>query len=291
VQATPDGDFLVFTSFGDLTAGDTSTARQVFQYDAQTGRLTRVSVGLEGFNDNGNVTGRDVDGEVDAAIAIQDYNVGSGERAIARTMSDDGAYVFFQSPVALTPRALERVQVGDNFNGRVKLYAQNIYEYHEGRVSLIGSDAAESINQAPHALIGTSASGGDVFFSTEDRLVGQDTDTLPDFYDARVDGGFPVSAAPAGCQGEACQGLPGEVPSFGSPSSVSFSGVGNTAAPPVAKPVVVSRGLTAAQKLARALAVCRREPRGKRASCRASARRRYGHSHSASAGKSGGRGK
>ena len=47
------------------------------------------------------------------------------------TMSDDGAFVFFESPVALTPRALNDVPVGEG-----KL-AENVYEYHEGQVSLI----------------------------------------------------------------------------------------------------------------------------------------------------------
>ena len=51
---TPDGQFLVFTSSADLTPGDTSTAQQVFEYDAQTGELVRVSIGQNGFNDNGN---------------------------------------------------------------------------------------------------------------------------------------------------------------------------------------------------------------------------------------------
>ena len=52
---TPDGRFLVFTSFRDLTPDDTSTVQQVFEYDAQTGGLVRVSVGEDGFNHNGNV--------------------------------------------------------------------------------------------------------------------------------------------------------------------------------------------------------------------------------------------
>ena len=60
--------------------------------------------------------------------------------ALGRTMSDDGAFVFFQSGVALTPQAT---------NG-------GVYEYHEGRVSLIAAEGE---------LVGTSASGGDVFFS------------------------------------------------------------------------------------------------------------------------------
>ena len=45
-QTTPDGRFLVFSTATDLTAPeDTSTVSQVFRYDAETGELTRVSVG------------------------------------------------------------------------------------------------------------------------------------------------------------------------------------------------------------------------------------------------------
>ena len=71
-QVTPDGRFLVFTSACRLTAGDTSTGRQVFQYDAQSGSMTRVSVGLDGYDDGGNVTGEDPEGNLDAKIVGQD---------------------------------------------------------------------------------------------------------------------------------------------------------------------------------------------------------------------------
>src|ERR1019366_5821552 len=64
-DVTPDGRFLVLTSTRDLTSDDTSTARQVFEYDANettqekdegTPSLVRVSIGQDGFNHNGNVT-------------------------------------------------------------------------------------------------------------------------------------------------------------------------------------------------------------------------------------------
>ncbi len=53
-DVTPDGDFLVFTSYTDLMPDDTSTAQQVFEYDAQTAGLVRVSIGQNGYNDDGN---------------------------------------------------------------------------------------------------------------------------------------------------------------------------------------------------------------------------------------------
>ena len=57
-NVTPDGRFLVFTSGRPLTADDTRAegeeAAQVFEYDAQTHAMTRVSVGQSGFNSDGN---------------------------------------------------------------------------------------------------------------------------------------------------------------------------------------------------------------------------------------------
>ncbi len=248
-QVSPDGRFVVFTSACHLTAGDTATGRQVFQYDAQTGSMVRVSIGLEGFDDNGNATNG-----LSATIIHQGEGESISARggALGRTMSDDGAFVFFQSGVALTPQAT---------NG-------GVYEYHEGRVSLIAAEGE---------LVGTSASGGDVFFVTTQRLVPEDTDTQVDFYDARVAGGFPAPLVPpAGCAGDACQGSPGAPPVFGAPSSVVLAGGGNLA-PPASTVVVAPRALTRAQKLARALKVCSRQPTRRRHACQVKAEKLYGH--------------
>ena len=248
-QLTPNGRFLLFASGCHLTPGDTSTGEQVFQYDAQTGSLVRVSIGSEGYNDNGNAP----DGFNATIIHQGEGGGGVALRggALERSMSDDGSFVFFQSAVALTPQAS---------NG-------GVYEYHEGRVSLIAAEGE---------LIGTDASGGDVFFETSQRLVPEDTDTQVDFYDARVAGGFPVPVVTAGCVGDACQGPPGAPAVFGVPSSTAFAGGGNLA-PPVPTTVVAPRALTRAQKLARALKVCSKEPRRKRHACEVEAKELYGH--------------
>jgi hypothetical protein len=269
-QSTPDGRVLVFASKCHLTADDTSSARQMFSYDAQTGSMVRVSAGVEGFNDDGNVTGEDPEGDLDAQLAK------------GRTVSPDGSFVFFESPAGLTPQALNEAQVAATEGAPV--YAENVYEYHDGRVWLLGSDSSPAGTQVVPVglgvvLIGASESGGDVFFRTGDQLVPQDTDTQADFYDARVDGGFPAPVAPLGCEGDGCQGVVLAAPVFGSPASVVFSGGGNVA-PPAPTPTVAPKrkGLTAAQKLARALKACARQPRSRRASCRVRARRLYGHS-------------
>jgi hypothetical protein len=80
-------------------------------------------------------------------------------------------------------------------------------------------------------LADASASGNDVFFVTRGQLVPQDQNEKMDLYDARVDGGFPD--VKSGCTGSGCQGVPPAPPIFATPSSVTFSGVGNLEPPPV----------------------------------------------------------
>jgi hypothetical protein len=246
-NVSPDGRFLVFTSYGLLTADGTSTtgAAQLFRYDAQTSELIRISIGERGFNDNGNAGAGDAN---IVAAARSDTLAGGGRRD--PTMSDDGSFVFFDSPVGLTPRALNDVQIGSIESGPEKgpVYAQNVYEWHEGHVYLIsdGRDTSYVTTSTVRLVgsvevIGASASGRDVFFSTADRLVAQDTDTQLDYYDARTcTVSEPcVSAPPAAlpCQGEACHGVPEGAPSLAAPVSTALSGAGNipAAAKPVAK--------------------------------------------------------
>lgn len=152
-------------------------------------------------------------------------------------MSDDGAYVFFRSPVGLAPGALNDVPLDSEGH-----LAQNVYEWHEGQVYLIsdGTDLASGADEETGSaviLLGSDASGANVFFMTTDRLVPQDTDTQADVYDARIGGGFPYSPPLSPCGGEACRGTPEAAPSLAAPVSASFLGAGNVEAQagPVAK--------------------------------------------------------
>ena len=223
-DVTPDGRFLVFTSERDLTPDDTSTARQVFEYDAQTGALVRVSIGQDGFADNGNASTQGAripaTGGIGYGYRRTGYEAGYWS---ASAVSADGSYVLFESTAGLTPQAFNEKAIGNK-------YANNVYEYHDGRVSLI-SDGQDITPQV--YLIGTDASGADVFFYTTDRLAGQDTDQNVDVYDARIDGGFPAPAVSPACSGDACQGALSAAPTLLSPGS-EFQAGGN---PPLAAPV------------------------------------------------------
>jgi hypothetical protein len=282
-NVTPDGRFLAFTSHRALTADDTRAEgpAQVFEYDAQSKRLIRVSIGEGAFNDNGNA------GTGNASIASQVVALTVPMRNDT-TMSDNGAFVFFQSPVALAAGALNDVVINQEFGE----YAQNVYEYHEGHVSLIsdGKDTTPE-SKAPASsveLLGSDTSGSNVFFTTFDPLVPEDTDTQRDFYDAHVCSAElpcppPKPAPPPGCEGEACQGPSGAPPVFGAPSSSTFSGPGNLVIPP---PAASGSRQTAAQakaaKLARALKACHaKKNKRKRATCEKQAKKLYGSAKTA----------
>ncbi len=249
-NVTPDGRFLVFLSHGALTGDDTRPDRggnsatppaQVYRYDSQTGVMVRISIGEHGFNDDGN------SGALDAGIAPAKvaFNLGVGPARANPTVSADGEYVFFESPVALAAGALNEVEV-PYFPG-LKAFAENVYEYHDGTVSLI-SDGRDTSPKSivlgiPSStrLLGSSESGADVFFATDDALTSQDTDTQRDYYDARIcttaEPCFTPPSAPPVCEGEACQGEPGAPPALSAPSSSVFSGAGNLVLSP--SPVVV----------------------------------------------------
>lgn len=146
-----------------------------------------------------------------------------------RWIADDGSRVFFDTA---QPLALQ------DTNGR-----QDVYEWERagtggcgqsgGCVNLLsgGNSPDESY------LVDTSASGDDVFFTNRGRLVPQARNENIALYDARVNGGFP--ALSEACTGTGCQGVPPAPPIFATPSSVTFSGVGNF--PPPARVAVKLR--------------------------------------------------
>jgi hypothetical protein len=282
-NVTPDGRFLVFESSRGLTPdARTEGAAQIYRYDAETNQLQRISFGRQGFDDNGNAAGAAADATVDPAANTIVYRYGPVRSD--PTMSDDGSYVFFRSPVALTTGALNEVPVGTE-----GFLAQNIYEWEQdgigacteptGCISLIsdGKDTAEGGKGAPSAveLLGTDTTGQNVFFTTTDRLTPEDTDTQRDYYDARIDGGFPAPENTVPCEGEACHPTTIGPPVFAALGTLAFTGPGNLASPTTRPPLV--KPPTKAQKLAKALDACRaRKSKRKRAACEKTARKRYG---------------
>jgi hypothetical protein len=288
-NVTPDGRFLVFMSNGALTA-DTAgrLGGQLYRYDAEEGTLLRVSIGQRGYDDDGNA------GVGQAELAKSEVFVGQPRRD--SSMSDNGEFVFFQSPVGLTPGALADVRV--NKRG---VFAENVYEWEAsgegtcreaaGCVSLIsdGLDVSEGsglgVTESSVELVGSDASGENVFFTTAQPLVPAVTDSALNYYDARVNGGFPAPTQHASCAGEECYPSPPLPPPLvlgGIGSELFVDGnpfVSGNLSPVVSGKQVtpVAVPLSRAQKLAKALRVCRRErARHQRTACERVANKRFG---------------
>jgi hypothetical protein len=256
-QATPDGQYLIFDTYARLIGNDTNTGQAVYRYDFSAGELTWMSHAATNFSST--------DEGLNATVATKPTTEAGGALPSTndanRAITDDGSYVVFSTS--------ERLQASD-VNG-----APNVYLWHDGVVSMIsdGHDPAGAL----YPVI--SASGADVFFETREQLVGQDTDTLADIYDARIGGGFPAPTPEPSCSGEACQGTPSGPHSLGSSGTSSFTGGGNltpgsTAFPPPEGPKATP--LTRAQKLTKALKSCKKDKsKFKRKSCEKTAHKKY----------------
>jgi hypothetical protein len=238
-------------------------------YDSDTGQVVCVSCSATGEEDG-------------AAGSLPGLKLSGFSRAVyqPRYLSNSGR-LFFETTAAL---------VSQDTNGQ-----KDVYEYEPagigsctsasttfsavtgGCVGLISSGTASEES----SFLDASENGDEVFFLTNERLVPQDYDSAPDVYDARVCSAsspcFTAAAVSPICTtADACRAASSPQPTiFGAPPSSTFSGPGNIA-PAVATSVARSKPLTRAQKLAKALKVCKKnKPKHKRAVCEARARKRY----------------
>jgi hypothetical protein len=117
-------------------------------------------------------------------------------------MTSDGSKVVFQTKEALS--------AGDINDGGTDVYAW----HDDGRVSLISDGVAGG------ALPWITASGRDIFFSTNAKLTPLDGDVNGDIYDARVGGGFDFTEHTA-CAGDGCQAQRSAPPNLAGPSSAA----------------------------------------------------------------------
>lgn len=307
-RVTPDGTRLAFESERRLTGydneraepgecessggagerrGETGRCREVYLYDALTGKL--VCASCDRSLPSGAVPARPV-GPAELGGQEEDPEGDAFEQLsgfyLPRNLSEDGGRLFFQSPDPL---------VSGDSNGLLDVYeweqdGSGTCRQEDGCVLAI-SDAAGG--HESH-FMDASASGEDVFIATADQLLPSDTDTRVDVYDARVDGGFPVTAAAPVCDNaDSCKPPASPQPAsvLGAPSSATFSGPGDLLTAPAATPAkAIKKALTRAQKLSRALRACERRPKRRRATCERAARRRYGSGVSSSRRASGGGG-
>jgi len=199
-RSTPAGETFVFQSHARLTAFDNGGVGEIYRYDpaaAAGERLLCVSCDPSGSPPS-------------ADALLEDIRNGLGRPSMRTTMianvTDGGDTVFFDSFDRLSPEDVNDVE--------------DVYEWEAkgsggctrlgGCLALISSGQGEK----PSGIYSMSANGHDVFFYTQEKLVGLDVTGSPSIYDARVGGGIPEPAEPAPCQGDACQGQGSEAPAL-----------------------------------------------------------------------------
>ncbi len=260
---TSDGESLVFMSSESLSVTGypdgypNDGAEEVYVYEAGSNSLFCASCGSTREGASGYLP------------------VSWSDTSLPQLISEDGDRVFFDSSSSL---------VGQATNGK-----QNVYEWeHEGSgtcttVSAVNGGCVYLLSGGSSVsaswLVGSSESGNDVFLVTRAQLAPEDQNEAFDLYDVRVDGAKPVS--PPQCTGTGCQGVPAPPPTFATPSSVTFEGVGNFTAPTITVVKAKAKSLSRAQKLTGALKACRKKHKRKRAACEAKARKQYGSSKNA----------
>jgi hypothetical protein len=264
-RVSPSGRYVAFMSRRSLTGYDNRDAisgepdEEVYWYDAETNRLVCASCDPTGARPVGQY-----DTEVPPFVAMDPPRVWEGRwvAAVIPGWTEDGARrstghqprylddsgrLFFTSSDALVPR---------DVNGR-----EDVYEYEPAGVGSCqppsyGQGASVVFNKTLGGCIGlisagtgntdsvffdASASGSDVFFTTQDGLVSQDKDGTADMYDARVctqTAPCPSSLAvsPACTTTDSCRLAPSPQPGiFSASGSATFAGAGNATPTPSAK--------------------------------------------------------
>jgi hypothetical protein len=268
VSQSPDGRDLYFESTevaGVPAGGETPPPKaglgsvfnqQAFRYDAVEGVLQCVSCAspfdpAPKLNANYLTEG-----------AMRTSIQGASSPRIA---SANGDYVFFQTPAALLPSDVDgEVEPEGHAPDSTQEAAGAVSPEHESYTTSVSSDVYEWTKDGIHGcarlegclslitsgrggfhnlLLGTDASGEDVFFYTNESLLSRDNDTAGDIYDARVNGGFPEPVQGVECEGDACS-TPPSAPNDATPSSSTLNGTGNLTPPATAvKPGVAKKSV------------------------------------------------
>jgi hypothetical protein len=195
-RVSANGMHVAFNSTESLTGYPNAGHNEIYTYDAGSGELSCASCNPSGEPATSG-----------ASIPSPDFD------NLSRNVSDSGQ-VFFDSKEALSP--------GDVNGNRTDVYE---YDSASGETSLISNGASPYDSEFTDA----GASGRDVFFLTNERLVGVDQDELVDLYDAREGGGLASQNPPpeqAPCTGEACHPEQSS-PSLAGAASAGFVGKGN----------------------------------------------------------------
>lgn len=189
-RVTDDGRYLVWPITQRIGLG---YYKELYVYAADTARIACASCPPDG------VTPRAVEQDDETTNQAANFiGPGGGSSSYEnRALSDDGRYVFFNSPDALVER---------DTDGKIDAYE---YDTRTREVSILSSGTREFDSY----FVEADREGRNVFIATRDQLSGWDNDKAYDLYDARTGGGYPEPLPePADCSGESCQGSQSAAP-------------------------------------------------------------------------------
>jgi hypothetical protein len=252
--AGDEGQFLLFaSSTPGLTSDDTSALEQLFEYDAETGELVRVTQGENGYDNNGNDVTKGLElSSIESAARSLGGGFDFKSSVNQLDVSGNGATVFFVTAGELSSRAVS-----------AKVGCLSVYEFRtagklsEGVVHLVSDGSDTQLYKGVYCgaqLQAMDASGVNVLFTTADPLLSGDTDGFEqDIYDAREDGGFPLASGGEDgvCGSGSCEVSSGGPPVLPVASSTTSTGEGGVA-PGVVKSVSASDKRKAKKKVKKA---------------------------------------
>jgi len=201
LQVTPDDTHMAFVTADRLTSFENAGHLEMYSYTPATGALL-----CDSCNPDGKPATADVHASQNGLFLTED----------GRT--------FFSTTESLVPQDTDK--------------GVDVYEFVDGRPQLItpGTGTASITGQSYVAfeeqpgLIGVSANGTDVYFSTYDSLISEDHNgDFLKFYDARTNGGFPQPPPTQPCAAaEECHGPGTEAPQLPTQGTAAILAGGNS---------------------------------------------------------------
>ncbi len=205
-----DGSVLVFRSaaqsLNQLSDSDNGGVSQYYRYDDRDRSLVCVSCPPNG-----------------AAVQSVPLIMSSENVREPRVtpLSADGD-VYFATPESLLPVDQNTAGPGQSPDS-----GTDIYEWRDGRVMLVTDGITSHAKGQQPAVMGSSTSGRDVYFTATARLTADVTDGFAKLFDARIGGGFDFPPPPPPCSLDVCQGEAKGVPDDPTSGSSRFIGPGN----------------------------------------------------------------
>ena len=205
-RVSPSGQYIGFTSVNELMTGESNVDaltekrdKEVYLYNAIENALVCLSCDVPPI---GNTT-------LPRPSRFVEEKPFGQPVYLSRNVLDDGQ-VFFTTPNSLAAQ---------DENG-----VDDVYEYNEGRLSLISTGTSSGGS----TFYDASESGSEVFFVTAQGLVRRDTDNNDSLYDARIEGGFAEPAPLLPCDSaESCRSATVAALSLVPPATSQYKGAGN----------------------------------------------------------------